>query len=439
MARQPFTRNRRQLLRTLAVGGLATSASGWLSEIAHAARNRQTERRACILLWMAGGPSQLDTFDPKPDHQNGGVFAPIATSVPGIEISEHLPRMARRMQRAAIIRSMKTEEGDHARATVHLRTGYSPHGPIKYPTLGSLIGKELEQGAELPNFVSIAPLPSIFSGSSSAGYLGPQYAPLIVGSGSTPNLSRRNRQPSALEVANLEPPEYVTQETADARLLLLDDLNQPFLTGRHDATLLSHAAAYQRAQRMMRGRVRQAFELDRERQRLRDRYGRSVFGQGCLLARRLVERGVSFVEVSLPGWDTHRNNFRQVRTLSSQLDAAWSTLLDDLRSRGLLESTLVVWVGEFGRTPRITNGGRNHFPHAWSSVLCGGGIRGGQVYGATSASGEEVKDRPVSVPDFVATICRAMRINPKKQRLSNVGRPISIADPAGRVLEELIA
>ena len=195
----------------------------------------------------------------------------------------------------------------------------------------------------------------------------------------------------------------------------------------------------------MRTSAGKAFDLDEEPARLRDAYGRNRFGQGCLLARRLVERGVPFIEVSLGGnngfgWDTHTNNFETVRDLSQVLDAGWATLMGDLKERGLLESTLIVWMGEFGRTPTINaDKGRDHFPNAWTAVLGGGGIKGGQVIGKTSAGGETIEERPVSVPDLLATVCLALGIDPTKSNQSNIGRPISLVDKAGRPLEDIVA
>jgi uncharacterized protein (DUF1501 family) len=198
----------------------------------------------------------------------------------------------------------------------------------------------------------------------------------------------------------------------------------------------------------MRSASVKAFDLEDEPARLRDAYGRNAFGQGCLLARRLVERGVPFVEVTLSsvegnqsfGWDTHFQNFESVKKLSAVLDAGWSALMDDLRSRGLLDSTLIVWMGEFGRTPKINaNAGRDHFPAAWTTALAGGGLKGGQAFGRTSGDGTTVEDRPVSVPDFIATVCLALGIDPRTQNLSNVGRPIRIADPAARPIGEVLA
>ena len=215
------------------------------------------------------------------------------------------------------------------------------------------------------------------------------------------------------------------------------------------ASASGHRTAHARAVRLMRSAAAGAFELDREDPRLRDAYGRNPFGQGCLLARRLVECGVPFVEVTLTeapgqrnvfGWDTHVQNFGAVKALSGVLDAGWSTLLDDLRARGRLDSTLIVWMGEFGRTPKINpNAGRDHFPNAWTTVLAGGGVRGGQAYGRTTADATAVADNPVTVPDLLSTVCHALGIDPSTQNISDVGRPIRIVDPKSRPIREVLA
>jgi hypothetical protein len=440
---------RRQWLRLAAAGVAASSTSGWIEALADVAAGDPRRRRSCILLWMTGGPSQLDTFDLKPGHANGGPFKPIETSVPGITISEHLPKLARQMEHLAVIRSMSTKEGDHGRATFLLRTGYIPQGPIHYPCLGALVAKELERDdAELPGCVSIAPYRAFNPAAFSPGFLGPQYAPLVVGE---PGARRVRRgaayDASELRVADLARPEGVVAEQAEARLALLDDLARDFRTGHPGAPTLSHRSAYDRAVRMLRSSASEAFNLDGEPEALRDAYGRNPFGQGCLLARRLVERGVPFVEVALSGvdgsrafaWDTHQGNFDAVKKLGAVLDPGWATLIEDLKSRGLLETTLIVWMGEFGRTPKINQQqGRDHFPNAWTTVLAGGGIAGGRTIGRTSVDGMTVEDRPVAVPDFMATVCQALGIDPSKQNLSDVGRPIRIADPAARPIAEAL-
>ncbi len=444
--------DRRDLLTLSAAGMVSYTFSGWLKALADETANNPRRRRACILLWMNGGPSQLDTFDLKPGHANGGPYREIETSVPGIRISEHLPRLARNLRDIAIIRSMSTREGDHGRGTFLMRTGYLPQGPIQYPTLGSLLSKELGAGdAPLPNFVSIAPYRLFNPAAFAPGFLGPQYAPLLVGD--TINFNQPNQAnayETALRVQDMAPPPDVTGAQSDARISILQEMERDFVARHPGVSPASHQTAYDRAVRLMRTSARTAFNLEDEPASIRDSYGRNLFGQGCLLARRLVERGVPFVEVTLGafqgnalGWDTHNQNFENVRRLSGVLDPAWATLMEDLRQRGLLETTTIVWMGEFGRTPRINpQQGRDHYPNAWTTVLAGGGIRGGQVFGRTTADGMAVdtaQGRAVSVPDFIATVCRALGIDPTRQNMSNVGRPIRLADHGARAIQEVLA
>jgi len=438
------------LLKLSAAGVIGYSMSGWFEALAQQAANHPNRRKACILLWMNGGPSQMETFDCKPGHANGGPIQEIQTSVPGLRISEFLPRVARNAQDIAVIRSMSTREGDHGRATFLMRTGYLPQGPIQYPTMGSLISKELGTDENpLPNFVSIAPYRIFSPQAYGPGFLGPQYAPLLVGDTGNQFVVQQpgqNNYEQALRVQDLTPPEGVSREQADSRINLLQEMEQDFVNRNPGLSPQSHQTAYDRAVRLMRTAAAAAFNLEEESSRLRDAYGRNQFGQGCMLARRLVERGVPFVEVSLGGltnnglgWDTHNNNNENVGRLCEVLDPAWGTLMEDLRSRGMLDSTLIVWMGEFGRTPRINpQRGRDHYPNAWSTVLCGGGIRGGQAYGRTSADGTTVEsDRPTNVPDFIATVCRTLGVDSTRQNMSNVGRPIRIADVGAQPIEAI--
>ena len=442
----PFSR--RRALQAFAASAAGASMSGWLPRLAAAAGDTPPPR-SVVLLWMTGGPSQLDTFDPKPDHENGGEFAAIPTAVPGVRIAEHLPGIAARLDRCAILRTLSTPEGDHGRATFLARTGYRPGGVIDYPTLGAAISKELQAepgrpDGDLPGYVSVAPFRLANPAAFGPGFLGPEYAPLVVGEGAG---GPGGGDGNALTVRNLAPPRGAGGERMTRRLELLRNFETSFAAGRPDAALAGRRTAYEKAVRMMSGAAAGAFDLSGEPAALRDKYGRSPFGQGCLLARRLVERGVPFVEVSLNGvtggeafaWDTHADNFTAVKALCGVLDPAWSTLLDDLADRGLGD-TLVVWMGEFGRTPTINpQAGRDHFPTAWNAVLCGGGIVGGSVVGETDAGGMEVTDRPIAAADFAATLCRAAGVDPWRDNLSNVGRPIRLADPEAQPVEEILA
>jgi hypothetical protein len=390
----------------------------------------------------------MDTWDLKPGHANGGPFREIATSVPGIKISEHLPQIARHMDRLSLVRSMTSKEGDHGLATYYAHAGYTMRGPIQYPSLGAVVAKELGTAdSDYPGFVSVAPYRVFSAAAHASGFLGPRYAPLIVGN----RVANFALVPEAedggakdLRVANLTPPAGVGREHFESRLRLVRQMQAEFAAEHPGAAARSHQTAYEQAARLMRPAAARAFDLDEEPAKVRDSYGRNPFGQGCLLARRLVERGVPFVEVSLGGasgidWDTHQNNFERGKELSGSLDAGWATLLDDLKQRGLLDHTLLVWIGEFGRTPRINGDkGRDHYPKAWTAVLGGGGIRGGQVVGKTSAGGEEVEERPVSIPDLLATVCGALGIDGTTQNQSNVGRPIRIVDQTAAPLSELL-
>ena len=436
---------RREWLGLTASGLLGCSLSRWMPLLAADTAEAAERKRSCILLWMPGGPSQMDTFDLKPEHKNGGEFKEIKTSVPGIRFSEHLPQLAQRMNEMAVIRSMSTKEGDHGRATYLMRTGYLPQGPIRHPTMGSLFSKELARdGADLPNFISIAPFRFLSPAAYGPGFLGPQFAPLVVGAGQP---GQTDDVDASLQVENLKLSENVTAAQAGARLQLLEQIETGFRAERPGLAVNSHRSAYELAVRMMQAGGAAAFDLSEEPDELRDSYGRNRFGQGCLLARRLVERGVPFVEVSLSspdgngaiGWDTHQNNFPAVQSLSEVLDAGWATLMSDLKERGLLDSTFIVWMGEFFFTP-VINGiaGRDHFPAAWSTVLAGGGIQGGQVYGQTSEDGMKVTDKPVSTPDLLATICTALGIDPLRQNMSNVGRPLRIVDPDAVPIREIL-
>jgi hypothetical protein len=436
----PFSR--RDWLRLLAAGVAGHSASGWLGALAAEAARHPDRKRSCVLLWMGGGPSQIDTFDPKPGHANGGPFKPIATSVPGIQISEHLPKIARFMKHMAILRSVNSKEGDHGRATYLLRTGYLPQGPIKYPSIGALVSNELgDEGSELPNFVSVAPFRVVDQGGFGPGFLGPRHAPLVVGQRAAPNGQQAaNAADRALQVEDLTPPADVGKGRTDARLDLLKMVQGDFLAGHPDLPAQSHQSAYDRAVRLMRTSAAKAFQLGEEKPAVRDAFGRNLFGQGCLLARRLIERGVPFVEVMLDGWDTHGGNAAQVRNLSQTVDAGWSALMADLKDRGLLDTTLIVWMGEFGRTPKFPRAdGRDHWPNCFSAVLAGGGIKGGQVIGDTGPAGDGIKDRPVTVPELLATVCGALGIDHRKQNLSNVGRPIRIVAPGTSPVKEALA
>ncbi len=433
----PTPLSRRDWLSVAA--GLGVSASGWLPRLAAETAANPQRKRSCILLWMGGGPSTIDLFDLKPGHANGGPFKEIATSAPALKFGEHLPKLARHAHEMAVVRSMSTKEGDHGRATYYLRTGNLPQGALQFPTLGSLLSKEIgDPAAELPNFVSVAPFRAFSQGAFGPGFLGPNFAPLVVGEGGF-GASNGDQSDRLLKVADLDRPKEVTPGQADSRFDLLRDLDGHFGADRPNLSLASHRSAYDRAVLLMQSVGAKAFDLHEEPMKTRDAYGRNLFGQGCMLARRLVERGVPFVEVNMGGWDTHQNNFDAVQKQCGMLDAAWSQLMADLAARGRLESTTIIWMGEFGRTPRINQGkGRDHYPNAWSAVLAGGGIKGGQAVGKTTEDGTKVDGDPTTVPDLLATLCKAMGVDHLKTNNSNVGRPIRIVDKSAKVITAIV-
>lgn len=427
---------RRSWLQLVTFGAMGASSSGWLQRIASAAQASSEGTRHCIVLWMSGGPSQLDTFDMKPGHANGGSFKEASTSVPGVRFSEHLPRLAKQADSLAILRGVSTKEGDHERGTLLMHTGQVPGGPVRYPAIGCSLGKSLAHDeADLPSYISIAPGP--FSRQSiSPGFLGPSHAPMTVESAP----SGDGAGFAQLHVDFLQPSQAIIAQRHSQRLELWRSMQDEYLRDHPTANVLAHDTVYQSAIRMLGSKASDAFDLSQESDQVRKAYGRGSFGQGCLMARRLIERGVPVVEVSLGdglGWDTHADNFAQVRRLSEELDTGWANLMSELRDRGLLDRTTILWAGEFGRTPVINSGGgRDHFPQAFTCVLAGGGIAGGVTYGATSKDGSEVIDGKINQQDLLATLCQAIDVSPATENVAEGGRPIAIAE--GQVIRGVL-
>ena len=416
--------SRRDMLKLSAAGVLGASMSGWLPVLARAAQGQpQARGKSVVLLWMDGGPSHKDTFDLRPGTDNGGPFKAIDTSVPGMQISEHFPKLAPLMNHAAIIRSMSTGEGSHGRAKYFMHTGYKEgSGGIVHPSIGAICSNEIGRpGTAIPNFVSIG------NRAYGSGFLGARHAPLIV---NDPQRGLENVRPT------------VELDQFRSRIGLLEEMEAGFHRQHQSDVDAAHHATYQGAVNLVMDRGGQAFDISTETAATRDAYGRTKFGEGCLMARKLIEAGVAFVEVTLGGWDTHANNFERVQQLSSQVDPAMSQLAIDLRSRGLLDNTLIIWMGEFGRTPRINvrgpKPGRDHYPRAWSTVLMGGGIRGGQVIGRLDREAAAVEERPVNTLDFMATICRIVGIDYNKVVQTPIGRPIRIVDRGANPIQGII-
>lgn len=403
----------------LGVGGAATL--GWNDATALRAADLRKRGMACIVLYMRGAPSQFETFDPKPDTETGGPTKAIETAAQGIRIAEGWEKVAAQMNDISIIRSLTNgKEGNHDRAVYQLHTGYLQSATVRHPSLGAIAAAELgEEAFDLPHFINIGHKAGVIG----SGFLGMPFEPFrVVDPTKLPN--------------NIELPKGIDAARFSRRNDLLVGLETDFAEAGGRAPVRDHQALYGKAKRMVLSPRLTAFNLNEEQDSVRDRYGRNEFGQGCLLARRLVEQGVTFVEVESPGWDTHDDNFNRVKKLAGTVDPAFAALVADLKERGLLEKTLIVWMGEFGRTPRINpKGGRDHHPLSFNVALAGGGVQGGRVIGATNRDGSQVESRPVTVPDLFCTFCKSLGIDSRKERISPLGRPLKIVEGGEPVTE----
>lgn len=421
--RRPVGLNRRAWLHWAA----AVSGASWLTPVAQLLAD-EAERmpghepaQSLILLWLAGGPSQLETFDPQPGKSIAGGTQAIRTAVKGVQLAAGYERLAEQAPHFALVRSLVSKEGDHERGTYLVKTGYRPDPTVIHPSIGAICCHQLPVGAtEIPRHISILPQqwPSV------GGMLGKQFDAFKCDdpAAKTPDVTAR-----------------VSDKRFHQRLEDLAVVERAFSRGRSQqvqATL--HRATIESARKMMSSEQLQAFEIDREPLELRKAYGETPFGRGCLAARRLTEVGVRCVEVSLGGWDTHANNHEGHREQAKILDAALSALLEDLRSRDLLRKTIVLCGGEFGRTPQINRlGGRDHWPHGFSMLLAGGRIRGGTVLGATDPEGGRKVEAPRQVADLHATVLSALGIDPDHEELAPVGRPIKFSE--GQLIKELLS
>jgi hypothetical protein len=411
--------SRRALLKgTLATAGGVVMNWGGLTSMPALADEVRKQQKHCILLWMNGGASQFETFDMKPGRPTGGPFRPISTNVAGLQICELMPKMAQQMDKVAVIRSMRTSEVDHPGGIYLMHTGYRPSATVRFPEVGAIVAKyQGREGANLPNFVKVAS-----NGDAGAGFLGPKYQPFGIGhEGTLPPFS----------VGNME------ASREKRRHDLRSFVEEQFAEETRSEVGKMYREAYESARRLQSGR--DAFKIDAEWAKCRDLYGDSEFGKRCLLARRLVESGVAFVEIGQSSYDSHADNFSWHRGLVPPMEHAWAGLLTDLKQRGLLDKTLVVWTGEIGRTPQINNrAGRDHYVRCWSTALSGCGIKGGQAYGASDENGVEVKDNPVTEGDFFATIYKALSIDPQTENYAGL-RPVPLAPFKSKVVSELLS
>ncbi|QDU95534.1 DUF1501 domain-containing protein [Lignipirellula cremea] len=378
-----------------------------------------------ILLWLAGGASQLETWDPKPGRPTGGPYRAIPTSTPGVHISELMPKMAQRLQNTAIIRSLNTGNGSHGDAARIMHLGRRDEASIKYPDLGAVVARELGQAdAKSPDYVAFyTATEGRGNAYGQAGFLGARYLPMFLTKGNTPE--------------NLSALEGLSDIDHKERAALRELLSSRFVQGRSGESLGSHNEAYARVRGLMSSET--LFDVSQESDAMRDKYGRTLFGEQMLIARRLVEAGTPFVKVSRAWWDSHGQNFETHLELVSELDHVMACLLDDLDDRGLLQDTLVVTLSEFGRTPTINGSlGRDHFAKAWSASLSGCGVNGGSVYGETDEDGQTVKDGEIGAGDLFATIYEALGINHRKDYYVG-SRPLPLTNPGTAPVKEVLA
>ncbi len=385
--------------------------------LAYAGSDGEQKAEHVILFWNGGGMSHIDTWDPKPGRPTAGELLPINTSADGVQISEIFPELSKQMHHAAIIRSIAGTQGAHGQATYNLQTSYTQTPNIQHPGIGSVVTHEKQKIGDLPSFVSIS------GRARKASYLGQRCEAYFV------------PQPGAQD-PYLAFPEGITRTRGDRRLEVLSKYNRRYASNKQAAALTATETAIDDAVTLMRSPALEAFELNTVPTTTLNRYGDTTFGRGALLAKRLVETGVRFVQVNRGGFDTHSNNFPAMRGHGQAMDSALASLIADLHESGMLQKTLIIMLSEFGRTPKINmNAGRDHWPNVFSCFLAGGGIRGGQVIGSSDADGFEPHDRPVEVADLHATICHTLGIDPDKEVLTPLQRPMKLVDNGTPVAE----
>ena len=434
--------NRRHFMQHMAgASAMMMPAAKFMQGIRAAESKLKKENKSLIIFWMGGGPSHMDLWDLKPGEQTGGEFKPIKTTASGVEISEVLPTVASQFKHLIAVRSLVTNEGSHERGTVLMNTGRQPNPVVQYPAIGSVLSNQITpKELPLPGFIGIGGTAQRIG----PGFLGMNSAPFTVQNAGQP--PENIKAPSSL--GN----EMESNERLRRRQRLFYSVEDsfaengfPHLKKPEDreaagSSAQAHTAIYKKAFDLTVSPLRSVFEISKESTSVIDAYGGRMnqFGMGCLLARKLAEQGVSCIEIDLGGWDNHQNIFNTIRTGNGpRLDKGMGNLVKDLVERGMWKNTVVMWMGEFGRTPRINqNGGRDHWARCWSVVIGGGALKGGQAYGSTSKDGLDVKDKPCSIGDLFATVYKGLGLDPTTQVRDNLGRPLAIAD--GKPLEGLL-
>jgi hypothetical protein len=440
--------NRRHFLKHVAgYSMLALPGMEFVRNIQANAQELKRNNKSVIIMWMGGGPATIDIWDLKPGAPTGGDFKPVATDVPGVQISEHMKETAKVMKHLAIIRSLTTTEGDHNRGRQLMHTSYTPNPAIAFPSIGAVMAHEAPKLAgyrdiSLPNYIAVG------GAADGPGFLGMNYSPFTVQNPGSP--PQNITPPNGLASSQVE-----LEDRIRRRQRLFYDLERNFMESRAphlsvadrakfaDASK-AHREIYQKGFSLVASKEGRVFDIRNEPAKLQEEYGAAGvgsnnFGRSALLARKLVESGVSAVEITLGGWDTHNQTFQaHSQRLQPPLDKAMGALVKDLVDRGMWQNTVLVWMGEFGRTPRINqNAGRDHWSRSWSIVVGGGAIKGGQAYGATTDDGMAVKDNPVKIGDVFASIYKGLGIDPSTQVRDAIGRPFAIAGGGGKPIDKL--
>ena len=420
--------NRRHFMSHVAgASAVAIPGLNFISQLSANAAEMKKKNKSLIILWMGGGPTTIDLWDMKPGSPNGGEHKPVSTAASGVQITEHLPKVGKQFKNLSIVRSLTTSEGDHNRGTFLMSTGRVPNPLSEFPHIGSVLSYQYAQDVEAMKSMDLPSFISVGGGRVGPGFLGMKYASFTVQNpGQTPE--------------NVAPPQDVASRM-ERRKVLFDTLEGSLKTNAPADAAQAHRDVYGKALQLVTSSRKDVFTFNGPKDQADlTRYGNNGFGRGCLLARKLVEQGVACVEVSLGGWDMHNGIFNALATRAlPQLDMGMASLTEDLAQSGKLKDTVIVWMGEFGRTPRINqNGGRDHFPRAWSVVVGGGNIKGGIAYGATNSDGTEVKDNPVKIGDLYATLYSGLGLDPAAQIRDNLGRPTALAGDKAVAIKDLV-